>query len=843
MSWRPRAAPVPPPEPAPAPSASAATERSLAPLLPAVKQALLSRGMSQAQLCAQLGLRPEYLSLLLHGKLPVVRRDAADAPPAAPPPPRGGALRRALLAALRRAEEAAAAEVPEDGRPSLRRVRTRLLGGGYESVEQLQQDVERTAPRERAAAAPLLRRVYAAHLASPLWEAEGEEGEEGKGQGKGEGGEAEAELPSAGERAALLSQVEGEVVGGRVVERRRAEEGARGTWGCEYYSGAMGAGGVAGAEPHKEVRAMLRWAAEHLPGFAPAPQPCDAFVDGRHRVVLLGTTEREPAAPSSGPCEPCEPTAAERWAVVGYYFCARPVIVAAARIELRPLSVTPLGRTHCRVKWADGAASTERAARFAAAPLEEGEEEGEAEGEGEARGGAPAGWEELLRDLPHEAAARLRRDGAAWGFGLCRADGFAAWPDASDALLRRHLHAAPRETHALCLAALAPILGWPLSRLRERWAELRRAASPASPASPPHPPAGKDVAPPLASTAARLAAVSSRIDALLASLSSRDALFPAAAWRAASAAPLRRRLQQLEAQTHAAEAALSLAPAAAAAPSRGYSFYIDDITHHLPHLPPPSLRRPPIGAVNEVDAELFPDLLYLHASLAGDGVPLDAHTEFLTGCNCEGECDAAAGCACVREQLVAAGCSAYDAAGLLRAAVGTPLYECNAACRCPRRCANRVVQRGISRRLQVFKTRAKGWAVRTLEPIPAGAFVCEYVGEVITTDEAERRGVEYDRGGFSTLFDLDAAGRECEYTIDATYKCGVARFLNHSCAPNLHQFSVWVDTVSLALPRIAFFALRAVEPMEELTFDYKYEQGGRTLECHCGAPNCRKWLL
>ena len=109
--------------------------------------------------------------------------------------------------------------------------------------------------------------------------------------------------------------------------------------------------------------------------------------------------------------------------------------------------------------------------------------------------------------------------------------------------------------------------------------------------------------------------------------------------------------------------------------------------------------------------------------------------------------------------------------------------------------------------------------------------------------QAELRGVEYDKKGFSTLFDLDSAGDEkCEYTIDATYRCGVARFLNHSCAPNLRQSSVWVDTLSLALHRIAFFAIRDIEPMEELTFDYKYEEGARTLECHCGAPQCRKWL-
>ena len=96
--------------------------------------------------------------------------------------------------------------------------------------------------------------------------------------------------------------------------------------------------------------------------------------------------------------------------------------------------------------------------------------------------------------------------------------------------------------------------------------------------------------------------------------------------------------------------------------------------------------------------------------------------------------------------------------------------------------------------------------------------------------------------GFSTLFDLDAAGHDCEYTIDATYKCGVARFLNHSCEPNLGQYSVWVDNVSAALPRIAFFALRPIEVFEELTFDYKYEAGGHKLECQCGAPTCRKWL-
>ncbi|KAB0390887.1 hypothetical protein E2I00_003329, partial [Balaenoptera physalus] len=77
------------------------------------------------------------------------------------------------------------------------------------------------------------------------------------------------------------------------------------------------------------------------------------------------------------------------------------------------------------------------------------------------------------------------------------------------------------------------------------------------------------------------------------------------------------------------------------------------------------------------------------------------------------------------------------------------LFECNHACSCWRTCRNRVVQNGLRTRLQLYRTQNMGWGVRSLQDIPLGTFVCEYVGELISDSEADVR--EED----SYLFDLD----------------------------------------------------------------------------------------
>lgn len=199
----------------------------------------------------------------------------------------------------------------------------------------------------------------------------------------------------------------------------------------------------------------------------------------------------------------------------------------------------------------------------------------------------------------------------------------------------------------------------------------------------------------------------------------------------------------------------------------------------------------------------------------------------------------------------------------MRLRAGEPIYECNSRCRCGDDCPNRVVQRGIQVDLCIFKTHnGRGWGVRTMQRIKKNAFVMEYVGEIITTDEAEKRE------GSTYLFDLDYV--EDVYTVDAAHQGNISHFVNHSCNPNLQVYNVFIDNIDERLPRIALFSTRSISPGEELTFDYKMQidpvdtestrmDYGFSLaplstmpsspkkrirvECRCGSDSCRKYLF
>ncbi|GAB2242172.1 hypothetical protein Droror1_Dr00018947 [Drosera rotundifolia] len=180
------------------------------------------------------------------------------------------------------------------------------------------------------------------------------------------------------------------------------------------------------------------------------------------------------------------------------------------------------------------------------------------------------------------------------------------------------------------------------------------------------------------------------------------------------------------------------------------------------------------------------------------------------------------------------------------------IKECWSKCGCSKHCANRVVQRGITSKLQVFLTpEGKGWGLRTLEDLSKGAFVCEFVGEILTILELHQRNLRKSNAkhSYAVLLDADWGSREIKdeqaLCLDATSYGNVARFINHRCLDaNLVNIPVEVDSTNHLYYRVAFFTARKVDALEELTWDYgvDFEDPDhifKAFNCVCGSSFCR----
>ena len=229
---------------------------------------------------------------------------------------------------------------------------------------------------------------------------------------------------------------------------------------------------------------------------------------------------------------------------------------------------------------------------------------------------------------------------------------------------------------------------------------------------------------------------------------------------------------------------------------------------------------------------------------------------FLFGCNCEESCDDEEVCICLAQH----GC-AYDKNNRLKSFNPSGLvYECNSMCACEDQpCGNRVVQQTPPWDLVSFCTQGKGDGLKTNTFIPKGSFVIEYIGEVITTDEARERCSDQESVESSYILTLQEhfGSQTLKHHIDARHVGNEARFINHSCAPNLFLLPVRVDSPT---PRLTFFSLRDIAVGEELSFDYGHDAATTTtgeslsscerlydgsrckVVCLCGQNACRGFL-
>ncbi|CAD6333944.1 unnamed protein product [Miscanthus lutarioriparius] len=175
--------------------------------------------------------------------------------------------------------------------------------------------------------------------------------------------------------------------------------------------------------------------------------------------------------------------------------------------------------------------------------------------------------------------------------------------------------------------------------------------------------------------------------------------------------------------------------------------------------------------------------------------------------------------------------------------------------------------------LEVFKTKSKGWGVRTWDSILPGALICEYTGVLRRTTEVEgllennyifdidclqtmegldgreqRAGSELHMASLHSEHDSEVASRTPEYCIDAGSVGNIARFINHSCQPNLFIQCVLSSHRDIKLAKVMLFAadtrFRSSRTTTGIGWTVSLGQMAIfvKLACHCGASDCRKRL-
>ena len=142
------------------------------------------------------------------------------------------------------------------------------------------------------------------------------------------------------------------------------------------------------------------------------------------------------------------------------------------------------------------------------------------------------------------------------------------------------------------------------------------------------------------------------------------------------------------------------------------------------------------------------------------------------------------------------------------------------------------------KRIQVRRSGVHGKGVFALQDIAEGETIIEYVGEIISWDEAQDRHPHDPNDPNHTFYFHVNEDR----VIDALYGGNSSRWINHSCGPNCEA-----DEEN---DRIFIKAIRNIAAGEELNYDYGLiidEPYTKKLKaeypCWCGSAHCRGTLL
>jgi [histone H3]-lysine27 N-trimethyltransferase EZH2 len=127
-----------------------------------------------------------------------------------------------------------------------------------------------------------------------------------------------------------------------------------------------------------------------------------------------------------------------------------------------------------------------------------------------------------------------------------------------------------------------------------------------------------------------------------------------------------------------------------------------------------------------------------------------------------------------------------------------------------------------------------GWGLFTMLALTKGDFIQEYLGELLTEDEGERRGLLCDQRGCSYMFTQSS-----DFDIDGLFKGSKVRFSNHSKTPNIETKRLFVNGDL----RIGFFANQDIAAQSEVSIYLFLGFGLFSPRLIRLKPNCCNWLL
>ena len=240
-------------------------------------------------------------------------------------------------------------------------------------------------------------------------------------------------------------------------------------------------------------------------------------------------------------------------------------------------------------------------------------------------------------------------------------------------------------------------------------------------------------------------------------------------------------------------------------------------------------RRTTIEWSGQVSLSNLPPFVYVCENVMVDVTPQWAAGAANGGCKC-----------CEPQSECGAGTKPVCTETTCRACRGKQ-QECGYACTCitsPVKCRNRKLQAGLVCPLSLYYFGPqKGWGVKACQFIKQGDFVIEYVGEVISEHEMERRERACDEQRRYVFTPKSRSKEQCY--IDAHAVRNLAAFINFGCAPNLELKSVRSLSGDKRLDRVAFYAKRDIEAGTELTYrrdaDAVSKARRSRIVCNCDA--------